>query len=340
MSYTVLTVGDDYKDRWDEFVKKHGADGGLLQSWGWGDFQKALDLKIIRLAALDGRGELVAAAQLIRHDLPFEYNYLYCPRGPITNQLKIDSSNVFIDEIKKIGGNEKSFLLRVDPAWLLGTESRLTAAGLRKSDAEVQPKCSLIIDISPDEQVIAAGMKQKTRYNIGLAQRHKISVRVSTEIQDIEIFWQLTKETAGRDGFKPHAKDHYKKLFEVLSRDGTVKLLIAEYDNKAIAASMVSFFGKTATYLHGASSDLYREVMAPYLLQWHGIIEAKRAGCERYDLGGVNGQTFTNKRWQGITRFKTGFSPSILPHEWVGNFEVVLNPVVYSMYKFAKQIRG
>jgi len=336
----IIQSGEELNQHWDSFIKTNAADGGLLHSWLWGDFQKSLDHKVFRLGLIDGQGQMQAAALVIKHELPFEYNYLYCPRGPVINVLKIEDLNSLFAEIKKIAKEEKSFLIRVDPPWLVGNEKRLVDVGFRKGEHEIQPKCSLVIDITKTESDLLAAMKPKTRYNIGLAQRHGVKIRISTEISDIESFWQLVKQTSNRDGFAPHSKEHYKKMFEILSQDGVVKLFLAEYDNKIIAVNMVSFFGEVCTYLHGASADMYREVMAPHLLQWQAILEAKRLGFQFYDFGGVNGQTFYNKKWEGITRFKTGFAPVANIREYIGSFELVINPVIFSVYKFVKQIRG
>lgn len=336
----IIQVDEELKEHWDNFVKSNAADGGLLHSWQWGEFQRSLDNRIFRLGLINNEGQLQAAALLVKNELPFEYNYLYCPRGPVINTLAVNELNSLFAEIKKIAAEEKSFLLRVDPPWILGHEKLLAKAGFRKSEGEVQPKCSLIINLNKSEEELLLGLKQKTRYNLNLASRHGVKIRISQEASDIENFWQLTKQTADRDGFRPHAKEHYKKMFDNLAEDGLIKLFIAEYDNKIIAVNMISFFGNTGTYLHGASSDIYREIMAPYLLQWQAILEAKKAGLAYYDFGGVNGRTFFNKKWEGITRFKTGFAPQTPPREYVGCFELVLNPVVYSIYKFARQIRG
>ncbi len=336
----IIQVGDELRQHWDNFIRINAADGGLLHSWQWGDFQKALGNKIFRLGVIDGVGQLQAAALVIKHELHFEYNYLYCPRGPVINVLKIADLNSLFAEMKKIAKEEKSFLIRVDPPWVLGNEKRLTEVDFRKGEYEIQPKCSLVINITRSEEELLAAMKQKTRYNIGLAKRHEVKVRISSEPSDIESFWQLVKQTSSRDGFHPHPKEHYKKMFEILSLDGTVKLFLAEYDGKIVAANLMSFFGQVCTYLHGASADMYREVMAPYLLQWQAVLEAKKLGFTLYDFGGVNGQTFDNPKWEGITRFKTGFVAEVKPREYIGSFDLVINPVIFSVYKFVKQIRG
>lgn len=336
----IARIGDDLKQQWDDFVATHATDGGLLQSWQWGTFQKSLGHKIIRLGAIGTEGELQAAALLVKIEMPFEYNYLYCPRGPVVNSAEQAGLGELFNEIKKIAREEKSFLLRVDPAWAIGNEQRLLDAGFRKSESEIQPKCCLVIDVTKSEQEILSSMKQKARYNLGLAQKKSVQVRISSEISDVEPFWQLTKQTSERDGFKSHTKEHYKKMLEAFQDGGVIKLFLAEYDNKIIAVNMVAFFGRFATYLHGSSADMYRGVMAPYLLQWHAILEAKKMGLSFYDFGGLNAKSYYNPKWEGVTRFKTGFAPETPAREYVGGFELVINPVVFSAYKFVKQIRG
>lgn len=336
----VVRITDDIKKQWDEFVANTAGDGGILQSWGWGDFQKSLGKQIFRLAVYDGEGDIIAASLLIKHEIHFDYAYLYCPRGPVVNTSELQDSKPLFEEIRKIAGEEKCFMVKLDPAWRIGSDHRLIEAEFRKSEKEVQPKCSLMIDITPSEDELLAAMKQKTRYNINLATKKEVEVRISNEISDLEPFWQLLKQTSERDSIKSHAKEYYKKMFEALAPDGTLSFFIAQYDNKIVAANMVSFFGNTCTYLHGASADLYRGVMAPYALQWESIIEAKKRGMTRYDFGGLNGESFYDERWEGITRFKTGFAPEVPPTEFVGSFELVVNPLVYSAYKFVKQIRG
>lgn len=337
---TVVQADIDFKQPWNDFVKVQAFDGGLLQSWEWGDFQKFLDRKIFRFVDLDSQGQIQAVALAIRHEIHFEYNYFYCPRGPVVNFSKVKSLNPLFKEIFAVAKEEKSFLLRCDPAWTAGNEKFLSLLDFRKDDSEVQPKCSLIIDISRTEEEILAAMKQKTRYNIHLAQRSGVKITISQEISDIETLWQLMKQTSERDGFSLHPKEHYKKMFEIFAPSGTIKLFLAEYEAKIIAANLVAFFGRVCTYLHGASADMYRGAMAPYLLQWQAIVEAKRLGYQFYDLSGVNAKTFNDEKWAGLTRFKTGFAPQVAPQEYIGSFEAVLNPFIYSAYKFVKQIRG
>lgn len=336
----IIQVDKDLRNEWEKFLAVNALDGGFLQSWGWGDFQKSLGRQVFRLAVLDEEGEFAGAALLVKIEIHFEYTYLYSARGPVVSSKNSKAASALLEEINNLAKSEKSFLVRIDPAWTIGNEKTLIDSGYRKSEKEAQAKCILLIDITKSQDELLAEMKQKTRYNINLARKKGVTIRVSDEISDIESFWQLVKQTSERDGISSHPKEYYKKMFELLSVDGEVKLYLAEYDNKIVAANLMVFFGRVCVYLHGSSADMYRGVMAPYLLQWQAILDAKAQGLSIYDFGGLNGETYHSDKWDGITRFKSGFSPNTPITELVGNYESVINPVVFSAYKFIKQIRG
>lgn len=150
----------------------------------------------------------------------------------------------------------------------------------------------------------------------------------------IDEFIRLIKITAERDGITPHPDNYYRKMFEAIPGD-ILKLYVAEYEGNVIAANLIIFFGKTATYLHGASDNGHRNLMAPYLLQWQGIQDAKAAGCMRYDFGGIN-----TKTGEGITKFKTGFAPNTKSVEFPGSYDMIINPVRYWMYRIMQVIKS
>jgi lipid II:glycine glycyltransferase (peptidoglycan interpeptide bridge formation enzyme) len=228
----------------------------------------------------------------------------------------------------------------------------------------MQPRESFVIDITKPEEQLLAEMKSKTRYNLNLAKKkgvriinvsqgchpefisgsNEISNEIPKQVRDdndrlIGEFTRLTEVMAKRNGIISHEADYYRKMFEVLPGD-MLRLYLAEYEGKIICANLVVFYGQTCTYLHGASDDDYRNVMAPYLLQWQQILDAKAAGCEKYDFGGIstNYESRTNIRitnkWSGITRFKLGFSPATKPIVFPGSYDIVLRRDKYLIYRF------
>jgi lipid II:glycine glycyltransferase (peptidoglycan interpeptide bridge formation enzyme) len=143
------------------------------------------------------------------------------------------------------------------------------------------------------------------------------------------------KEMATRNGIATHSENYYRKMIESFSSE-MLQIYVAEYEGKIIAANLVLFYGKTATYLHGASGNENRNVMAPFLLQWQAILDAKERGCERYDFGGVQTEGVQHQMHSdlvGVTNFKLGFSPETKPIEFPGSYDIVVNPRAYALYR-------
>ena len=70
---------------------------------------------------------------------------------------------------------------------------------------------------------------------------------------------------------------------------------------------------QTAIYYAAFSEELGYELFAPTLLTWTAMITAKNAGCHIFDFGGIYDPRYRMyKKWQGFTKFKEGFSPTVV----------------------------
>lgn len=318
----IITITD--KEQLNDFVggEEHAQ---FLQSWQWGEFQGRAAGKIIRLGVLENN-ELVAAATLVKKLLPMGKSYFLCPRGPIigvkNDKLKI--TNELFNTIKELAEDEGVIFLRFEPV-----EKIDNSAFKIKQTLDIQPSKTLILDLNLSEEELLKQMHQKTRYNIKLSEKKEIKI-VEAGLGRFDDFWQLMNQTGERDNFRPHGIDYYKKM--LVAESDFLKLYFAEYKGQPIVTGLFSYFGDMVAYLHGASADHDREVMAPYLLHWQIIKQAKRAGYEYYDLFGVD-----EKRWPGVTRFKKGFGG--FEHDYPGTFDLVFNQNWYSIYKMIRKVR-
>ena len=316
---------------WDQFIQAHALDGGFLQSWAWGDFQKSMGRSVVRLGIYAKEGEDVqAVVVMVRHALPLGFSYWYSPRGPVMGGSNVIAMRA-LDAITHYVHEQalpRTLFWRLDAPLLntAGSCISLQRLGFLKSPQELQPKATLILDLSKSEEQLLAEMHQKTRYNIRLAEKRGVEAK---EVSDVDAFWSLLQETAQRDGFRTHAKEYYEKLLGVHTQ-----LFIAEHEGKVLAAALVAFHNNWALYLHGASSSEQRDVMAPHLLHWRIMQEAKRRGCTKYDFWGVD-----QHKWPGVTRFKQGFSPSTPFTSYCGAWDYPLHSNSYKLYRMLLRVK-
>lgn len=312
----------------NNFVEKNNS--FFLQAEEWAKFQECLGRKVWRIVLETGGNEIFC----FRYEMPLNKNYLYCPRLTLGSKQEWQQA---LEKIKIIARQGRSVFLKIDPELIAEQtkEFSLEELGFIKSFKQIQPKSTLILDITQNEEELLGQMKPKTRYNIRLAQRKNLRIITGESLDDKEKyfdrFWQLMRETAGRNGFHPHAKNYYQRQLSL----PFIKLFLIEYRREITAGAMTVFFGRRATYLHGASSDNYKNLMAPYLLHWEIIKRAKQEEFKEYDFWGISGGD-DSQNWSGITKFKKGFGGKEV--HYIGAYDWVFNKTWYRIYKLGRKI--
>lgn len=329
------------QQQWDEALLRQSS-SHFLQSWAWGEFQKNLGNKVWRFA-VEHNGEIINQLQIIKLALGLGWSLLYAPKGNLINKSisaaeQQASGRLLLQEVKRVAKDELVILFRIDPH--VATGDKMISALYKSwrfnvSAKEIQPQHSLILPLSQPAQTLLANMKQKTRYNINLANKKGVTVKLATELKDIEKFVTLTRQTAQRDGFKAHGAKYYITQFKTLAPKGMQDLFLAYVDKTPIAGILVNKFGTHATYVHGASGNEYRNLMAPYLLQFTAISKYREDGLKTYDFWGIHPNP--QHAWAGITRFKQGFGGQTV--EYIGTLELPLHPLLYRLYKFVNRIK-
>ena len=208
---------------------------------------------------------------------------------------------------------------------------------LRKAHFNILPSNTIFIDLKPDLNTILKRMKHKTRYNIGLSEKRGVVVRMAG-MESLEVWYKLYKETALRNRIVLNDLRYFEAILtarvENSSSPAEVQLLIAEYKNQPLAAMFLIISGKRGSYLYGASSGEYRNLMATYALQWEAILQSKLRGCTEYDMFGVSPGPDASHPLYGLYKFKTGFGGKLF-HS-LGCWDYPLIEEKYISYKFSE----
>jgi len=325
---------------WTDFLTRF-PNAHVLQTAAWGQLKNDFDWQTThmisenRSVGSDSYFQSECGAQILFKRLPLGLSLAYIPRGPVGQEW-----DRLWPEVDAVCKAKRAIFLKVEPdLWEGDLDTPLWGKlplGFRNSPHEIQPPRTLVVDLLGTEDQILARMKQKTRYNIRLAQRKGVIIR---QTSDVDTFYTLMQMTGERDAFGVHSKAYYQRVIDIFEPRGNCALFCAEFDGQPLAGLMVFVYGKRAWYFYGASSNEYRHLMPTYHLQWKAIQWARVQGCSEYDRWGVPDEdhetleaNFLERRdglW-GVYRFKRGFGGEL--RRTVQTWDRVYNPLLYRLY--------
>lgn len=346
---------------WNQFLAGH-PNVHLLQTGEWGELKSAFGWKPVRIVSGN------VGVQILFRKLPLGFTIGYIPKGPVCKSPFSAITNQFWRDIDIVCKSNRSIFCKLElDSWdledlsLASYQWQLFLSGAPSprfpsnvhiplsvvigslfnnnwfaSPHNIQPPRTIVIKINGTNDGILAKMKQKTRYNIRLAEKKGVTVHTW---DDLKSFHKMMLITGGRDGFGIHSLEYYKRVYELLHPRQMGEILVAEYEGKPLAALFVARNGNRAYYLYGASTDEERNRMPTYLLQWEAMKWAKVRGCEEYDLWGVPDEdeatleakfeTRHDGLW-GVYRFKRGFGGEV--KRAVQAMDRVYKPLLYWVY--------
>ena len=306
---------------------------------------------------------LILKRQILRNAFAARLSILYSPKGPLLDWSNEALRNRVLDDLQSFAKKQGAIFFKMDPDVVLGTGvpdrvdnvidnngqtvmSELKRRGWGYSSDQIQFKNTILIDLSPTEDELLARMKQKTRYNIRLAEKKGVSVRVG-RLGDLPRLYKMYAETSVRDGFVIRNEEYYKTVWETFMTNAKSPVsnspiinhlllmpftepLIAEVDGEPIASIFIFYFAGRAYYVYGMSRDKYREKMPSYLLQWEAIKRAKAYGCTVYDLWGAPDEFDESDSMWGVFRFKEGLGGKVV--RMLGAWDYAPNRLWYNMY--------
>ena len=337
----------------------------LLQTWEWANIKKDVGWEPMPYLwrASSGSPQATAAAMIFKRRLRMgglsaRLSILYCPKGPIMDWRNSGLRNRVLNDLQSLTRKNGGIFLKIDPEVILGTgvpeseDDKLDVngqdvvkefnnLGWKMSSDQIQFKNTFSIDLNPSEDELLAAMKQKTRYNIRLAEKKGVTVRSGTTA-DLPLLYRMFAETSIRDGFVIRDETYYQNVWgsfisaaasseeKTSSAAPWAEPLIAEINGESVAAVILFFFARRAYYLYGMSREMHREKMPNYLLQWSAMRRARQVGCTSYDLWGAPDEfNETDPLWN-VSRFKEGLGGQIIRS--IGAWDYAPNPLWYNLY--------
>jgi len=328
----------------EAFVRSHEK-GHFSQMPCWAEVKRFWDWRGICVYRED---RLAAAMSVLIRRLPLGFSLFYAPRGPVCDRCDAALWRELMVALKEDARKHRAILLYVDPDEPdanMRFRCVMKSLGFQETEdagfGNIQPQYVFRLELAgKSKENIFRAFSEKTRYNIGLAQRKGVTVQEYSGAHSIpdsilDSFYTLMEITGRRDRFYIRDAAYFQRLLHVLQDDS--RLLLAYYRGQPIAGAIEVFCGRKAWYLYGASSNEYRNVMPNYLLQWTMIQRAMERDCVLYDFRGVPGAPSERDRLYGLYRFKKGFSGTYT--KFTGLFTYRFRPVLYMLLQLAVKAR-
>lgn len=280
-----------------------------LQTSAWEEFRKKWGNSVIRV---DNNLLTIHTVPILNKEIAiFE-------KGPTPTKEMLEN-------LKEFGKKNNLIFIKLEP----NVPTDNSTIELLKSSGAIPGKTiftptTFWIDLTKSEDELLKSFSSKTRYNIRLAQKKGVTVTEDNSDEAFERYLQLTKETTARDKFFAHSEKYHRLLWAELKKAGIAHLLVAKYNNEIIVAWMLFVQDGFLYYPYGASTQKYKNVMAPNLMMWEAIRFGKKLNLKTFDLWGRE----ANK---GFTKFKEGYNPSVV--EFLGTWDLIINKPTYYLYR-------
>ena len=317
---------------YEAFVQSHPK-GNFAQSYLWGKQKPMWQWDAIAVRGEDGaiRGSL---AVMTRKVPGIGRTLMYGCRGPVCDLDDRETFSQLLDGARALAKKYKSYVIKIDPdvpSSNTAFSSMLQSFGFRakeggKNFEAIQPRYVFRLNVEgKTEAELLANFHQKWRYNIRLAERKGVTVRVCGK-EMVPAFSDLMLTTGVRDGFVTRKPEYFAAMLDNLGEHARLYMAFDPNDTP-IAGTLAIHYGDKVWYLYGASSNEHRNLMPNYLLQWRMMQWAVETNCRIYDFRGVSGDVSEDNPLYGLFRFKQGFGGDFT--EFVGEMDLVLSPVIY-----------
>ncbi len=322
-------------ERYEEFVKNSRA--SFMQSTKWAKVKTNWESEYVYI---EEDGKIKACMSILLERVKKTKFYLaYSPRGPIGCDIKdVETVEKLVKEAEKLREKYNIFVFKFDPNIKYDeTISKMySSKGFKvlnknvSKDDLIQPLHDMILYLDGyDEDGIFKTFSEKTRYNTRLSKRKGVEVYYSNDEKDLKIFYELYKITSIRDRLVCRSYEYFKNMLEAFDKD-QIRIYITKHEEDYLSAAITLNYGGEVFYLYGASSNVKRNLMPNYSMQWEMIKWAFETKAHIYNFGGV----LELNPDDGLYKFKIGFCKKDGITEYLGEIDKVYNNFVYFGFRY------
>lgn len=293
----------------------------VMQSYEWGEFRAQMGIPLLRYG-LFKKGKLTTAFQLTLHKIPLTDQYVgYLPKGPLPNKELAEA-------LEQIGKEHHCAFIKVEPDVRNQMPKYSVYPSFMPSPKSLFTRFNFLLDLTPNETELLKKLHPKARYNIKVAQKKGVQVKIETSDKAFTDYLKLYFETTNRQGFYGHNKTYHQTVWNILKKQQMAVIAVAYYQKQPLTAWMLIKFQDKLYYPYGGSTQRHKEVMANNLVAWEAIRYGKEQGLKVFDMWGALGPNPDPKDpWIGFHTFKQRYGGELV--EYLGTFDLIFNRPLY-----------
>ncbi len=338
----MIDVVDVGREEWERESVRF-ADMTYRQSWAFGHACAARVGAESRHVRFESHGRLIGLADVRVRRIPLVGGGLaYVTGGPLVDRSDLEGSAPerlawCLRGLVERFGRKEGMTVRVAPSPRLERDGDAIRASFERAGfchaESTKARRTILVDLAPDESVLRAGLAQKWRNCLNAAERENLQIEEARDGSLFDRFCVMFGDVTARKGFSADLDARFHERVQLASSEHErFAVTLVRSGHEDAAGHIGSELGHTSVYLLGASNDVGRRTKASYLLQWHVLVRAKRAGLGVYDLGGIDVESNP-----GVYRFKSGMGGVEL--DIAGPFERVSRGWRGSLVRAAERAR-
>ena len=209
-----------------------------------------------------------------------------------------------LEEFKNI--SRKYFYSKIMPCVLEHDSEVLKEKGFKRVS-----NSTILVNLKQDKETLWKNLEKKSiRWGVKTAEKNKLSFEKIENKRELEIFYNLYKQTAEKGGFFAESK----KFLETLLDTEISKMFVIKKQQEILAGGLILIDNEHNYSILDltASSEKGLKLQAMPFLYWNLILYSKEKELDFFDLGGYDLEANKGDKTYNINKFKQRFGGKVM----------------------------
>jgi lipid II:glycine glycyltransferase (peptidoglycan interpeptide bridge formation enzyme) len=215
----------------------------------------------------------------------------------------------------------------------LTNDHYMKTLGLNSSFRENMPLATIIINLNKWTDELFQDIRKSWREKIKKAIKRWVEFQIAKK-DDWEDFYNTWNQTANLKWFNIMSLKIFKKLQEYLIANNYWNLFLCKKNNEIVSWSLCLFIWNTIVFLYWATNRKFGNIWWHQLLKYKIFERWHTNNYKTFDLLGGAPTWFENHHLVWVSKFKESLWWEKIEFLW--NYDLVFNPLIYNIFKFSK----